>query len=136
MTVLNAADIRNSGAATIPDLLRRVPGVQVMRTAPGQYVISLRGAGGLTSNNVVVTLDSMPINSLVDGTVDWLWAEAEKAGLPVGLLVPNRVKVVGEIAAKPREQCDPTKGRSGRTRAAPSSSLDQPVGISCRCWGC
>ena len=39
-------------------------------------------------------------NWLVDGTVDWLWPVAEKAGLPIGLLVPNRVKVVGEIAAK------------------------------------
>lgn len=39
-------------------------------------------------------------NWLVDGTVDWLWPEAEKAGLPVGLLVPNRAKVVGQIAAK------------------------------------
>ena len=39
-------------------------------------------------------------NWLVDGTVDWLWPLAEKAGVPVGLLVPNRVKVVGEIAAK------------------------------------
>ena len=39
-------------------------------------------------------------NWLVDGTVDWLWPLAEKAGLPVGLLVPNRTKVVGEIAAK------------------------------------
>ncbi|HYC44975.1 MAG TPA: amidohydrolase family protein [Burkholderiales bacterium] len=39
-------------------------------------------------------------NWLVDGTTDWLWPIAEKAGLPVGLLVPNRVKVVGQIAAK------------------------------------
>ncbi len=39
-------------------------------------------------------------NWLVDGTTDWLWPAAEKAGLPVGLLVPNRVKVVGDIAAK------------------------------------
>lgn len=39
-------------------------------------------------------------NWLVDGTLDWLWPAAEKAGLPVGLLVPNRVQVVGDIAAK------------------------------------
>jgi predicted TIM-barrel fold metal-dependent hydrolase len=39
-------------------------------------------------------------NWLVDGTVDWLWPEAEKAGLPVGLLVPNRTKVVADIATK------------------------------------
>ncbi len=39
-------------------------------------------------------------NWLTDGTADWLWPAAERAGLPVGLLVPNRCKVVGEIAAK------------------------------------
>jgi predicted TIM-barrel fold metal-dependent hydrolase len=39
-------------------------------------------------------------NWLVDGTIDWLWPLAEKASLPVGLLVPNRVKVVGQIAQR------------------------------------
>jgi len=40
-------------------------------------------------------------NWLVDGTVDWLWPAAERAGLPVGLLLaPGRVKVVPAIAAK------------------------------------
>jgi predicted TIM-barrel fold metal-dependent hydrolase len=37
---------------------------------------------------------------LVDGTADWVWAAAEKAGLPVGLLAANRVKAVGAIAEK------------------------------------
>ncbi|HET9904514.1 MAG TPA: amidohydrolase family protein [Xanthobacteraceae bacterium] len=37
---------------------------------------------------------------LTDGTMDWLWPAAERAGLPIGLLVPNHVSVVGEIAAK------------------------------------
>jgi predicted TIM-barrel fold metal-dependent hydrolase len=39
-------------------------------------------------------------NWLVDGTADWVWPAAEQAGLPVGLLVPNRSRVVGEIAAR------------------------------------
>ena len=39
-------------------------------------------------------------NWLVDGTADWLWPAAERAGLPVGFLAPNRLKAVGEIAAK------------------------------------
>ena len=39
-------------------------------------------------------------NWLIDGTTDWLWPAAEKAGLPVGLLVPNRAAAVGKIAAK------------------------------------
>jgi predicted TIM-barrel fold metal-dependent hydrolase len=39
-------------------------------------------------------------NWMVDGTLDWLWPAAERAGLPIGLLAPNRCKAVGEIAAK------------------------------------
>jgi len=39
-------------------------------------------------------------NWLIDGTADWVWAAAEKAGLPVGLLAPNRAKAVGAIAEK------------------------------------
>ena len=39
-------------------------------------------------------------NRLVDGSAEWVWTAAEKAGMPVGLLAPNRSKVVGEIAAK------------------------------------
>jgi len=39
-------------------------------------------------------------NRMIDGTMDWFWPAAERAGLPVGLLVPNRVKEVGAIAAK------------------------------------
>ncbi|MGZ8268544.1 MAG: amidohydrolase family protein [Burkholderiales bacterium] len=39
-------------------------------------------------------------NWLVDGTIDWLWPVAERAGLPVGLLVPHRAAEVGKIAAR------------------------------------
>ena len=37
---------------------------------------------------------------LVGGSMDWLWPAAERAGLPVGLLVPNQANVVGQIAAR------------------------------------
>ena len=39
-------------------------------------------------------------NRMVDGTLDWLWPAAEKAGLPIGLLVPNRCAAVATVAAK------------------------------------
>jgi predicted TIM-barrel fold metal-dependent hydrolase len=40
---------------------------------------------------------------LFDGTMDWLWPAAERAGLPIGLLVSNQagmLPVIGEVAAK------------------------------------
>ena len=39
-------------------------------------------------------------NRMVDGTLDWLWPAAEKAGIPIGLLAPNRCKAVATVAAK------------------------------------
>jgi predicted TIM-barrel fold metal-dependent hydrolase len=37
---------------------------------------------------------------LDDGSIDWLWPAAEKAGLPVALLVPDHMPLVGRIAAR------------------------------------
>jgi predicted TIM-barrel fold metal-dependent hydrolase len=39
---------------------------------------------------------------LSDGTMDWLWPAAERAGLPVALLGPNLLQVVGRIAERHR----------------------------------
>ena len=39
-------------------------------------------------------------NWLTDGSMDWVWPAAERAGLPIALLVPNHIPLVGEIAAR------------------------------------
>lgn len=35
-----------------------------------------------------------------DGTIDWLWPAAERAGLPVGLAAANFLPVVGQVAER------------------------------------
>jgi outer membrane receptor protein involved in Fe transport len=84
---LDRERIRHTGALSIADLLRAVPGVQVMRSAAGNTVVSLRGTAGLDGNNVVVLLDGMPLNSPLDGSVDW-------SALPVELDDLEAVEVV------------------------------------------
>jgi predicted TIM-barrel fold metal-dependent hydrolase len=37
---------------------------------------------------------------LTDGSIDWLWPVAERAGTPVGLLVPKALDVVDRIATR------------------------------------
>jgi predicted TIM-barrel fold metal-dependent hydrolase len=37
---------------------------------------------------------------LTDGTLDWLWPAAERAGVPIGLAPGNFLPAVGEIAAR------------------------------------
>jgi predicted TIM-barrel fold metal-dependent hydrolase len=39
-------------------------------------------------------------NWIADGTIDWLWPLAERAGLPVALLVPEHLAAVDKIAAR------------------------------------
>ena len=36
----------------------------------------------------------------VDGTIDWLWPAAESAGLPVALMLPDHLAVVGQAAER------------------------------------
>lgn len=71
LSTLRGDQLRRSGHSSLPELLRQVPGVQVFRSAPGNYVVSIRGAGGLGGNNVVLTIDGIPVNSPLDGSVDW-----------------------------------------------------------------
>jgi iron complex outermembrane receptor protein len=87
VTVLDRSDIRRSGARAIGDVLRSVPGVQVVKTAPGNFLVSLRGMAGLSGNNVVVLVDGIPMNRSVDGNVDW-------GGLPVHIDDIERIEVV------------------------------------------
>jgi iron complex outermembrane receptor protein len=71
MTTLDAQDLRLSGVTNVADALRTVPGVAVVRHSPGNYVVSLRGTGGLASNNVILLVDGIPLNNPMDGTVAW-----------------------------------------------------------------
>jgi outer membrane receptor protein involved in Fe transport len=87
VTVLDHDQIRQSAATTLPDLLRNVAGVQVLELAPGDYLVSLRGTGGLTGNNVVVLLDGIPLNSRLDGNVDW-------GAIPIDLEQIDRIEIV------------------------------------------
>lgn len=93
VTIIDAERIRHSGAGTVPDLLRSVPGVQVIRHSNGNFLISLRGAGGLTGSFLLLTLDGVPLNSAIDGSIDWDL-------LPLDLRDIERVEVVrGPVSA-------------------------------------
>jgi iron complex outermembrane receptor protein len=101
MTTIDATQIRLSGATTVADVLRTVPGVTVMRVTPGNYVVSLRGTGGLASNNVILLVDGIALNSPLDGTVSWDL-------IPVHLEDVERIEVV-------RGPVSPTYGANAYT---------------------
>jgi len=69
VTVITAEDIRRSGATTIPELLRFVPGLQVARFNNGSWSISARGFSSTAANKLLVMIDGRTVYSpLFSGT--------------------------------------------------------------------
>jgi iron complex outermembrane receptor protein len=67
--VITQEDIRRSGATTIPDLLRLVPGVQVARIDSNKWAVSIRGGNGRFSSKLQVLKDGRSIYTpLFSGT--------------------------------------------------------------------
>ena len=56
-TVITAEDIRLSGATSLPELLRRVPGAEVMMMGTGSADLSFRGFNQRIANKVLVLVD-------------------------------------------------------------------------------
>jgi iron complex outermembrane receptor protein len=61
--IITAEDIRLSGATNIPDLLRQVPGMEVMQMGAGHTNVGVRGFNARLNNKVLV---------LVDGRAVWM----------------------------------------------------------------
>ncbi|MBU8900419.1 TonB-dependent receptor [Corallococcus sp. M34] len=86
-TVITAEDIRLSGATSLSELMRRVPGADVMTLGVGSANVSLRGFNQRIANKVLV---------LVDGRTEYqdflgltLWST-----LPIGLDEIERIEVI------------------------------------------
>ena len=72
VTVITTEDIRNSTAATVPELLRQVPGIQVRDSSgsPNQQV-DMRGFGIFGDQNTLVLLDGQRISENEQASVNW-----------------------------------------------------------------
>ncbi|HLZ39874.1 MAG TPA: TonB-dependent receptor [Candidatus Sulfotelmatobacter sp.] len=67
--VLTNDDIRRSGATTIPDALRLVPGVEVARINSNRWSIGIRGFGSRLTRDVLVLIDGRTVyTTLLAGT--------------------------------------------------------------------
>jgi iron complex outermembrane receptor protein len=69
--VITAADIARSGAITIPDLLRMVPGLDVAQIDANTWAISARGLNGRFSNKLLVLVDGRNVYTPTFGGVLW-----------------------------------------------------------------
>lgn len=87
ITVLTSEDIRLSGLDNIPDLLRRVVGVEVMQLSASQPDLSIRGFNRKMSNKVLVLIDGRPIYVDTVGTPLW-------ATIPVTMEEIERIEII------------------------------------------
>ncbi|KIH77909.1 iron complex outermembrane recepter protein [Geoalkalibacter ferrihydriticus] len=69
--VISAEDIHRSGATTIPDLLRLVPGMQVAKLDANKWAVSARGFNGRFANKLLVMIDGRSIYLPVFSGVFW-----------------------------------------------------------------
>jgi len=69
--VLTQEDIRQSGAASIPEVLRLVPGVEVARIDSDKWSIGVRGFGSRLSRSVLVLIDGRSVYTQLFAGVYW-----------------------------------------------------------------
>jgi iron complex outermembrane receptor protein len=57
VTALTPDDIRRSGATNLGDLLRTIPGIDVLESFPGHISVAARGTSEIRSDNMLVLID-------------------------------------------------------------------------------
>jgi iron complex outermembrane receptor protein len=69
--VISQEDIHRSGATSIPDLLRMVPGLEVARIDANKWAISARGFNGRFANKLLVLMDGRTLYDPTYSGVFW-----------------------------------------------------------------
>ncbi|MDX2009918.1 MAG: TonB-dependent receptor [Myxococcaceae bacterium] len=86
-TVITGDEIRASGLTTIPELLRRVPGAEVMTMGWSSANLSIRGFNQRINNKVLVLIDGRPEYQDFLGVTLW-------PVLPIGVEEIERIEVI------------------------------------------
>ncbi|MBI2189550.1 MAG: TonB-dependent receptor [Acidobacteria bacterium] len=69
--VLTEEDIRRSGATTLPDLFRMVPGLAVAQLNANTWSVTARGFGGTHANKLLMLIDGRSVYTPLNGGVNW-----------------------------------------------------------------
>ena len=86
-SIITEQDIHLSGIIKIPELLRRLAGVDIMEDTGGQTDVSLRGFNQRLSNRVIILIDGRAIFADLLGATFW-------QTLPIGVEDIERIEVV------------------------------------------
>jgi iron complex outermembrane receptor protein len=71
IAVVTREDIRRSGAGSLPEALRLVPGLQVARVGTRDWAISARGFNQQSSNKLLLLIDGRTVYSPIFAGVFW-----------------------------------------------------------------
>lgn len=69
--VITQEDIRRSGATSVPEILRMVPGVEVARIDSDHWAVGIRGFGSEFSKSVLVLIDGRSVYTPLFAGVYW-----------------------------------------------------------------
>jgi len=69
--VVTEDEIRRSGATSIPEALRLVPGVDAVQIDPNKWAVSIRGFSGRFANKLLVLIDGRSVYTPTYGGVYW-----------------------------------------------------------------
>jgi iron complex outermembrane receptor protein len=71
VAVVTAADIRNSAARTLPELLGQLAGIRVRDTGNPNFQVDMRGFGSTGDQNTLVLVDGRRVSEYEQTTVNW-----------------------------------------------------------------
>ncbi len=71
VSVITQDDIRRSGATSVPEVLRLVPGVEVAQIDSDHWSIAIRGLSGQFSKDLLVLIDGRSVYTLLYSGVYW-----------------------------------------------------------------
>ena len=87
MYVITKEDIERSGAREVPDLLYRVPGMQIRQIDGHQYGVGIRQNGTYVTNNLLILIDGAVVFNPAFGGTTW-------ESLPVSLNEIERIEII------------------------------------------
>lgn len=87
ISVITAEDIRRSGARDIQEILRRLPGIEVMVSKTSQIDVGVRGDNGTLYNRLLVMVDGRSVYQDFYGMTEWAYLE-------IGLEEIKRIEVI------------------------------------------
>jgi iron complex outermembrane receptor protein len=134
--VLTAEDIRRSGATSIPDALRWVPGVTVLSVDDRSWVVSIRGSSRMYADKILVMIDGRSLytplfSGVIWDAIDVPMGDIEQIEVVRGpsavMWGPNAVNGVINVITKKAQQ---TKG----AQISASTGNENKAGVESR-WG-